>query len=305
MRSSSAAWRARHSSAFARSASTTCRRRLGGELLVREAPVERDRAACCSCVGLAAQARALLVEIHHAGERHARVRSRRATAPAPPHRRAPRRSDAARARATMRSRRSRASAANAVHALRGRHQRGLHELSGWHVVLGAHLAERRRSPRAPPRSRRRRRPRAAVGAGHAATARWRSTPAWRGSGTRCQSASVMNGMIGCSRRSACVEGVREHRAGAPRDRRPSAARRGFTDSRYQSASSFQTKRRAASAYSSSRSPALPLGRASTRRVGGRAGPSAASQSAIAASSRSRIQWSAAVSRVGVHARRAA
>ncbi len=109
-------------------------------------------------------------------------------------------------------------------------------------------------------------------------------------GSFCQSVSVMNGTMGCSRRSAWSKTC----TSTARATSPSASllcRRVLIASTYQSASSFHANRRAASAYSSRRSPRF---RSSTGHVpfAGRAWPSAASQSAMAASRRDRIHASA-------------
>lgn len=111
-------------------------------------------------------------------------------------------------------------------------------------------------------------------------------------GNFCQSASVMNGTIGCSRRSAwsntCSSTLRATSPSAP-----SLCRRGLTASTYQSASSFHANRRAVSAYASSRSP-RKRSAAGHLPPAGRGAPNAASHSAIAASSRPRIHASADV-----------
>ena len=89
----------------------------------------------------------------------------------------------------------------------------------------------------------------------------------------------MNGTIGCrSLRAESNECASTARATSPSS--PPAASRLLVDSRYQSASSFHTNLRAASVYSLSLKPARSADTFHTP-FSGRAGPSAASHSAIA------------------------
>src|SRR6185437_9650117 len=130
-------------------------------------------------------------------------------------------------------------------------------------------------------------------------ARARNAPAAR-PGNCCQSVSVMNGTTGCNSRSAWSNAYARTARATSRSA-ASPPMRGFVVSRYQSASSFQTNRRALSTYSLRRSPATRSASVHRELAPGRAGPSAASHSAMATSSRPRIQWSARLSRSGAMA----
>ena len=130
----------------------------------------------------------------------------------------------------------------------------------------------------------------------------RNSPGLR-PGSFCHSASVMNGTTGCRRRSAPSKTWSSTARATSRSLgSASAPSRPFTDSRYQSASSFHTNRRADSAYSLRRSPAYRSSArqcrpsASSAAFVGCNGPSAPSHSAIAPSKRSSTHKSGSAKR---------